>query len=66
MIFYTPPKRYPRPRSRNAFTGAAPVAQLTLVSALYDTGDLMVTLTFDRAIDISTMDATQITLNDAD
>jgi hypothetical protein len=43
-----------------------PPAALTLDSAVYDAGNVTLTLTFDRAIDVSAFDGSTITLDDGE
>ena|SRR5688572_8313402 len=64
MLLPAPPlyprKRKPRPRGNRP---PAPAAALTLVAADYDPGTAVI-LTFDRAIDISSLDGSAIIIDD--
>ena len=64
MIIPILPKKHRKrpPKVRKPFGTPGPVA-LVLVAAVYDEGPV-VTLTFDRAIDIAAIDVTQIFVND--
>ena len=57
-----PAKRRVRRKRKQDASSAPPVA-LTLVSAIYDAG-AAVTLTFDRAIDISALDGSVVIVED--
>ena len=54
-------KRRGRERRRPA---AVPLGPLTLVAATYDAGVPYIELTFDRAVDVSGLDGSQVTVND--
>src|SRR4051794_37881134 len=62
MIYYPPPLKYPRKRIPVAKPRSGPRA-LVLVLATYDP-KTSVTLGFDREIDMSGMDGSQITVSD--
>ena len=59
-----PPTKFRKHRRPLKKRGRAPVAALTLVSASYDSGELELTLTFDRAIDIAGIDPSVIRVYD--
>src|SRR5687768_2021401 len=65
MLIPVPPKyRKNRGRGLAGAPPAAPAATLTLVEAAYDEVAQTIRLTFDRAIDIATLDGAQITVDD--
>src|SRR5688572_23853400 len=62
-----PPFRRRRGRpGRNAPPAPPPPAALTLVEALYSDIPALIRLTFDRAIDITALDGSQITVDDGE
>jgi hypothetical protein len=66
MLTVPPPQFRPNrraPKAKAAARPPVPVA-LTLVAASYDSVALTLLLTFDRAIDISGMDGSQISVDD--
>jgi hypothetical protein len=67
MLKIAPPLEYPRrrPRPRRQFgPPPTPPAALVLVEAAFDEVARTLRLTFDRAIDIATLDGAQITVDD--
>jgi hypothetical protein len=59
------PLLYPRRRKTRAHQGTtSPPAPLTLVAATYEAG-LTLTLTFDRAVDVSAFDGAAVIVDDA-
>jgi hypothetical protein len=62
-IFLPAKPRVPRKR-RPVSSSAAPVGPLMLVSATYDAGELRLTLTFGRAVDLAGADVSQISVSD--
>ena len=67
MLTARPPQDYRHRKQRRKGRSHAeppPPAALTLVSAGYDPGEVLLTLTFDRAIDIASINASVIHVND--
>jgi hypothetical protein len=59
------PRRGARKARRVRATPTPPVAPLALVSATFDDVTTTVALAFDRAVDVSGIDAGQVSVNDA-
>ncbi|MBC7785463.1 MAG: hypothetical protein H7144_16645 [Burkholderiales bacterium] len=64
MLVIPPPKKPRRGKSIGNAATHAPPAPLTLVAAVYSEVDLTITLTFDRAIDYTAFNGTQVQVFD--
>jgi hypothetical protein len=64
MLLVPPPKIRQRRSWPGAATAVAPVAPLSLLSAVYDPVGLTLTLSFDRAVSVAGMVGSQLTVSD--
>ena len=60
-----PPAVYRKRRKIKSAAGPAPVGAFTMVSAVFDSTALTLTLQFSRAINIDDLDGSAISVNDA-